>query len=40
MAVITLTKENFQSEAVQTSQTVLIDFGQHGADHAACFLLL
>ena len=26
MAVITLTKENFQSEAVQTSQTVLIDF--------------
>ena len=26
MAVITLPKENFQSEAVQTSQTVLIDF--------------
>lgn len=26
MAVITLTKENFQAEAVQTSQTVLIDF--------------
>ena len=26
MAVITLTKENFQSEGVQTSQTVLIDF--------------
>lgn len=26
MAVITLTKENFQQEAVSTSQTVLVDF--------------
>ncbi len=26
MAIITLTKDNFEAEAVQTSQTVLIDF--------------
>lgn len=34
MAVIELTKQNFQSEVAESKEKVLIDFGRPGAGHA------
>lgn len=33
--MITLTKENFAQEVLQSDKPVLVDFGRHGAARAA-----
>lgn len=40
MAVLHLTKENFESEVLKSDKKVLVDFGQLGVDHVRWFLLL
>ena len=34
MSVINLTTENFEEEVLNAKEPVLVDFGQHGVDHA------